>query len=105
MERRNANERPLNGPYYSQSISIRELETVKAETLIQRVARNVAWYALRIARPEYCNTYEVTLFRFVNIKGRQRLATHLHCDELLQSRKEQFGDTPPVPLHHVIFRG
>ncbi|MGQ3662095.1 hypothetical protein [Citrobacter braakii] len=104
MKSTDENEKRLNASYYNPSIRMHELETVKAETLIQRIARNIAWYALRVARPEYCNAYAAVTFKFINIEGRQKLATHVHCDELTVSHKEHFGDTPPVPACNVIFR-
>ncbi len=81
------------------------LATTEAETLIQRIARNVAWYALRIARPGYLKAYPSVMFTYVNKTSPQEVSEYVHWMELQQSADKRPGDNPPVPLHHVIFRG
>lgn len=93
-------------PYISPGVRMSELETVKAETFIQRIARNVAWYALRIARPEYFSEgFTGSMMHVVAIKNREKVATFMHYAELQQGCEERFGDRPPVPLENYIFRG
>lgn len=81
------------------------LKTVMAETLIQRIARNVAWYALRIARPEYLKAHSAAYLTFVSITDIDKAREWVRCIELQQSSDKRYGDNPPVPVHHVIFRG
>ncbi|MGK0735913.1 hypothetical protein ACSFCX_10240 [Yokenella regensburgei] len=82
------------------------LATVEAETLIQRIARNVAWYALRIARPGYLKAHSSAPLTFVSIADTDKAREWVHWLELQQSKNgDKSQDDKPVPLHYVIFRG
>ncbi|MDH1321159.1 hypothetical protein N5C39_22570 [Enterobacter bugandensis] len=81
------------------------LATVEAETLIQRIARNVAWYALRVARPEYLKAFKSAHLTYVNIRDPEKVREFVRYVELQQSSEADPAKKVPAPLHHVIFRG
>ncbi|CAD6036614.1 hypothetical protein [Escherichia coli] len=80
-----------------------QLKTVENETFIQRIARNVAWYAFRIARPSYVQDYSSVPVTFICIKNRE----WVRALEMLQGTEGGMPLNPEkaVPLYHVIFRG
>ncbi|ECC8734507.1 hypothetical protein O4O00_16430 [Citrobacter sedlakii] len=84
-----------------------QLKTVENETFIQRLARNVAWYAFRIARPSYVRDYSAVPVTFVCIKNRDEAAEWVRTLEMQQGTESDMPLDPEktVPLHHVIFRG
>lgn len=76
-----------------------QLQTVMTETVIQRIARNIAWYALRIARPEYASRYHLMPFSVVFLKDRERVK------EIVAAKEADRGDGVQVPARYVIFPG
>lgn len=82
-----------------------KIDTIVSETMIQRIARNIAWYALRVARPGYLGMFTSCPLTYVSITDPKKARDYVHALELMQSSDQQYGDKPPVPLHHVIFRG
>ena len=78
-----------------------QLKTTETETLIQRIARNVAWHALRIARPHLFKhkSHPISL---VCLSDACEARQWVH---VMETHDPNVGERPPVPLGHVIFRG
>ncbi len=77
------------------------LQTVMAETMIQRIARNIAWHALRIARPHLFER-KSQLISLVCLSDAHEARQWVHA---MEAHDPDVGERPPVPLGHVIFRG
>jgi len=82
-----------------------QLVTIEHETLIQRIARNIAWYALRVARPDYLKSFKSAHLTYVNVRDPEKVRAFVHYIELQQSDEAIGAAKVPAPLHHVIFRG
>lgn len=82
-----------------------KLVTLEHETLVQRIARNIAWYALRIARPSYTNAYKSAIFYHLSTRDPRETEKLVQYHELLQADEIDGEEKIPVPVHHVIFRG
>ena len=88
------------------------LKTLEGETLLQRIARNVAWYAIRLSLHRHLvNGYPSSTLLFINIKDKEIAAEHFRWMELAQGQALdiEYGDeidySKAQPLRHVIFRG
>lgn len=86
------------------------LKTLEAETLIQRIARNVAWYAIRLTLHQHLVDGHVgSTLLFVNIKDKEKVADHVRWMELEQGQALENGKeidySKAQPLLNVIFRG
>lgn len=78
-----------------------QLQTVMAETMIQRIARNIAWHALRIARPHLFEhkSHPISLVCLSDAHESREWV------RVMETHDHDVGERPPVPLGHVIFRG
>ncbi|HGH3389018.1 TPA: hypothetical protein ACJIKV_003682 [Citrobacter freundii] len=86
------------------------LKTLEAETLLQRIARNVAWHAIRLSLHRQLVDEHVGLtLLFVNIKDKEKAADHVRWLELEQGQALEYGKeidySKAQPLLNVIFRG
>ncbi|EHW5648810.1 hypothetical protein K2814_000080 [Escherichia coli] len=88
------------------------LKTLEGEALLQRIARNVAWYAIRLSLHRHLvNGYPSSTLLFINIKDKEKAAEHIRWMELAQGQAldieydDEIDYSKAQPLRHVIFRG
>ncbi|MFZ4218697.1 hypothetical protein ACEV6Q_12665 [Enterobacter ludwigii] len=85
-----------------------QLKTIEAESVVQCIARNIAWYAFRIARRSYCDAYQVVTVLAVTTLDKDKHREIVHRQEMIHGAQGDSDNLDPentVPLHHVLFRG